>query len=310
MRKKNHSDVSAAREGINRFTALTVATLTSHQTSKRITQGILLALLVCLAASGIVPILFTNVYGQNAPLFSVTLIAPTGGNSVRRQYASIISSNMISLGIDAKLLYVNFDELASRLFALTAPAGSSYLQGGYDIGFIGWGYTAYVPDFRANFDGRAAYFPPSGDNYALYNSSVVNSIFDRLYGTTNTEAQIRLTRQFQEQVFHDAPYNYIFEGVDPVPLSSQFSGWGNSSLFSEVTFPDIQHWSGPSTLTMAESANIFPSGTLDPGVTASSNNFYAVYVYGDIIGGSLQEPDPRCGCYIDGTLTSRPAQTG
>jgi len=263
-----------------------------------------LALLVYVAASGIVPILFTSVDAQSAPLFSVALIAPTGGNSVRRQYASIIASNMVSLGIDANLVYVDFDELASRLFALTASPGSSYIQGGYDIGFIGWGATAYVPDFRAYFDGRPAYLPPSGDNYALYNSSIVNGIFDKLYSTTNLTTQIRLTHEFQEQVFHDAPYNYIFEGIDPVPLSSQFTAWGNSSLYSEVTFPDIQHWSGPSTLTMAESGNIFPSGTLDPGGTASSNSFYVAYVLGAIIGGSLQESDPRCACFIDGTAAN------
>ena len=309
MQNKNHSDVALVCEGINRIVIATIVALTSNQIPKYVVQGVLLGLLVYVVASSIVPILFTGVYAQSAPLFSVTLIAPTGGNSVRRQYASIITSNMISLGIDAKLLYVNFDELASRLFALTAPAGSSYLQGGYDIGFIGWGYTAFVPDFRANFDGGPAYVPPSGDNYALYNSSVVNSILDKLYSTTNTQTQLQLTHQFQEQVFHDAPYNYIFEGIDPVSMSSQYTAWGNSSLYSEVTFPDIQHWSGPNTLAMAESANIFPSGTLDPGVTVSSNNFYAAYVYGDIIGGSLLEPDPRCGCYIDGTaanITSTP----
>ena len=268
---------------------------------KYIIQGISLALLVYVTASSAVPVLFNNAYAQAAPLFSVTLLAPTGGNSVRRQYASIITSNMISLGIDAKLFYVNFDQLVDRLFALTAPVGTDFAHGGYDIGFIGWGYTSYVPDVRGNFGGTPN-FPPSGDDYALYNSSVANNLLNELYSSTNTPTEVSLMHQFQEQVFKDAPYNYIFEGVDPVPLSTQFTAWGNSSVFSEVTFPDVQHWSGPSTLTMAEAANIFPSGTLDPGITASSNSFYALYVYGNILGGSLQEPDPRCGCFIPGTM--------
>jgi ABC-type transport system substrate-binding protein len=268
---------------------------------KYITQGICLALLVYVTASSAVPVLFNSAYAQSAPLFSVTLLAPTGGNSVRRQYASIITSNMISLGIDAKLFYVNFDQLVDRLFALTAPIGSSFAQGGYDIGFIGWGYTSYVPDVRGNFGGTPN-FPPSGDDYSYYNSTVANNLLNQLYSSTNTPTEVSLMHQFQEQVFKDAPYNYIFEGIDPVPLSTQFTAWGNSSIYSEVTFPDVQHWSGPSTLTMAEAANIFPSGTLDPGITASSNSFYALYVYGDIMGGSLQEPDPRCGCFIPGTM--------
>jgi len=284
----------------------------SNQSLKYIIQGISLALLIYVTASTAVPVLFSNVYAQTPTLFSVTLIAPTGGNSVRRQYASIITSNMISLGIDAKLFYVTFDSLANRLFAATAPAGSSFSQGGYDIGFIGWGFTSYVPDFRGNFDGRPAYVPPVGSNYAYYNSSTVNGIFDKLYASTDTPTQIQLTHQFQEQVFNDAPYNYIFEGVDPVPRASKFSAWGNSTLYSEVTFPDVQHWAGGTTLTMAEAANIFPGNNLNPAITSASNSFYALYVYGNILGGALQEPDPRCSCYIPGTaqnITSSPDGT-
>ena len=276
----------------------------SNKSLKYIIQGISLALLIYVTASTAVPVLFSNAYAQTSTLFSVTLIAPTGGNSVRRQYASIIASNMISVGIDAKLFYVTFDQLVDRLFGLTATPGSSFNQGGYDIGFIGWGYTAFVPDFRANLDGRPAYLPPSGDNYAYYNSPTVEGIFDKLYSTTNTTTQIQLTHQFQEQVFNDTPYAYIFEAVDPVPRASKFTAWGNSSQFSEVTFPDVQHWGGGDSLTMAEAANIFPSGTLDPAITASSNSFYSLYVYGNIMGGQLQEADPRCSCYIPGTATN------
>ena len=275
----------------------------SNKSLKYIIEGISLALLIYVTASSAVPIMFHNAYAQSAPLFSATLIAPTGGNSVRRQYASIITSNMIALGIDAKLFYVNFDQLVDRLFALTASPGSSFAQGGYDIGFIGWGYTSFVPDVRGNFGGQASY-PPSGNDYAYYNNPTANNLLNQLYSSTSQAAEVPLMHQFEEQVAHDAPYQYVFEGIDPVPMSSQFTAWGNSSMYSEVTFPDVQHWSGPSTLIMAEAANIFPSGTLDPAVTASSNSFYALYVYGNIIGGALQESDPRCGCFIPGTAAS------
>ncbi|HUK51436.1 MAG TPA: ABC transporter substrate-binding protein [Terriglobales bacterium] len=288
----------------------------SNKSLKYITQGIALALLIYVTASTVVPVLFTNAYAQSPGLFSVTLIAPTGGNAARRQYASIITGNLISLGIDAKLFYVTFDQLANRLFAATAPPGSSFSQGGYDIGFIGWGYTAFVPDFRTNFDGRPAYLPPTGNNYAYYNNPTVNSIFDKLYTTTDTATQVQLTHQFQEQVFNDAPYNYIYELIDPVPRASKFSAWGNNTLYSEVTFPDIQHWSGSDSLTMAEAANVFPGNNLNPIITSASNSFYALYIYGEIVGGSgngggaaLQEADPRCGCYVMGSaqnITSSP----
>lgn len=276
---------------------------------KYLIQGIALALLIYVTASSAVPVLFTNAHAQTPGLFSVTLIAPTGGNTVRRQYASIITSNLIALGIDAKLFYVNFDQLSNRLFAATAAPGSSFSQGGYDIGFIGWGFTAFVPDFRANFDGRPAFMPPSGSNYAYYNSPTVNAIFDKLYTSTDTATQIQLTHQFQEEVFKDAPYNYIYETIDPVPRASKFTAWGNSSVYSEVTFPDVQHWAGSDSLTFAEANNVFPGNTLNPINSASSNSFYAAYIWFQIMGGNLQEADPRCSCYIPGTaqnITSSP----
>ncbi len=284
----------------------------SQKICKEIFTGISLAILVYITLSSTIPILFANVQAQAAPIFPVTLIAPTGGNTVRRQYASIITGNMIAVGIDAKLFYVNFDQLANRLFAATASPGSSFSQGGYDIGFIGWGFTAFVPDFRANFDGRPAFLPPTGSNYAYYNSPTVNGIFDKLYSSTDSATQVQLTHQFQEQIFNDAPYNYIYEAIDPVPRSSKFTAWGSQGVYSEVTFPDVQHWAGSDSLTMAEANDIFPGNNLNPAVTSASNSFYAAYVYGAIMGGSLQEADPRCSCYIPGTaqnITSSPDGT-
>ncbi len=286
----------------------------SQKIFKEITTGIALALLIYVTASTAIPVLFSNAYAQTPPLFSATLIAPTGGNSARRQYASIITSNMISVGIDAKLFYVNFDQLSNRLFALSAAPGSSFAQGGYDIGFIGWGQTAYVPDFRSNFDGRPSFLPPTGNNYAYYNSPTVNGIFDKLYSTTDTATQLQLTHQFEDQLFNDAPYNYIFDPVQIVPRASKFTEWGNSTLYSDVTFPggDLQHWGGANSLILAESANIFPGNNLNPAVTASSNSQYAYYVFQPIIGAALQESDPRCSCFVQGTaqnITSSPDGT-
>ena len=284
----------------------------SNRSLKYIVQGIALAILIYVTASSAVPVLFTNTYAQAPGLFSVTLIAPTGGNIVRRQYASIITSNLISLGIDAKLFYVNFDQLSNRLFAATAPPKSDFDHGGYDIGFIGWGFTSYVPDFRANYDGsNPNFWPPDGSNYAYWNNPQVNSIFAKLYSSTDTATQVQLTHQFEQILFNEAPYNFIYETIDPVPRASKFKAWGDPNIYSEVTFPDIQHWSGSDSLTFAEANPVFPGNNLNPIVTAASNSFYALYIYGEIVGGSgnggganLQEPDPRTGSYIPGTAVN------
>jgi ABC-type transport system substrate-binding protein len=261
---------------------------------KFVTQGIALALLLYGLSSSPVPFLLNSVGGQQAPLFSVTVIAPTGGNTVRRQAASIITSNLIALGIDAKLFYVNFDQLINREFFLTSDQGALFQDGGYDMGFVGFGFTTPVPDFRSNFDGRPAYLAPTGNNYALYNSPELNSLFDELYSTTDTQKQIDLTHRFSDIVFHDAPYNYVYEVINVIPRSRKWTAWGRPDVYNVVTFPDIQHWAGGTDLTFAEAFNVFPGNTLNPAVTASSNSFYATYIYNAIFAGSgTMEIDSR-----------------
>jgi ABC-type transport system substrate-binding protein len=283
----------------------------SSKALKYVIQGISLALLIYVASSSVVPLLFTNAYAQNATLFSVTIIAPTGGNTVRRQYASIITSNLLAMGIDAKLFYVNFDQLVNREFFVNAPAGSSFDQGGYDIGFIGWGFTSPVPDFRSNLDGRPAYLAPAGNNYALYNNDTMNKLFDQLYTSTDPQKQVQLTHDMQKYVFYDKPYNYVYEVIDVVPRDQKWTDYGSKDIYNVVTFPDVQHWSGGNSLTFAEAGNVFPGNTLNPAQTTSSNSFYALYIYGAICfaGAGLQEIDSRNLQFYPSLATSIDAST-
>ena len=264
---------------------------------KEILQGIALALLIYVTISSVAPLLVAPAYAQSAPIFSATMIASTG-NPVRRQYASIIAANLRSVGIDARLFYVNFDVLSNRMFFSSAKQGDSFDQGGYDIGFIGWGFTSPVPDFRGNFDGRPAYLAPSGSNYALYNNPELNAVFDQLYATADPAVQKQLTDKAQEIIFRDKPYNYVYEPTDAIPINSKWTIWGttgSNAAYSEVTFPDVQQWSGGNQLTFAEVSNVFPDNNLNPLSTPSSNSFYALYVYGAICfsGAGLQDVDAR-----------------
>jgi len=276
---------------------------------KEILQGIALALLVYVTMSSVIPLLVAPAYAQSAPIFSATMIASTG-NPVRRQYASIIAANLRSVGIDAKLFYVNFDVLSNRMFFSSAKQGTSFDQGGYDIGFIGWGYTAPVPDFRSNFDGRPAFLAPSGSNYALYNSAELNSVFDRLYSTADPAVQKQLTDKAQEIIFRDKPYNYIYEPTDAIPINSKWTIWGTppgpNAAYSEVRFPDVEHWSGGNQLTFSEVSNVFPDNNLNPLITPSSNSFYATYIYSAICFSSvgLQDVDARTLTYYPALATS------
>lgn len=272
---------------------------------REILEGIALALLIFITISSVVPVLLAPAYAQSAPIFSATLIASTG-NPVRRQYASIIAANLRSVGIDAKLFYINFDVLSGRLFFTSTKQGNPFDQGGYDIGFLGWGFTSPVPDFRTNFDGRASYLAPSGQNYALYNNPDLNAIWDQLYATTDQAQQKILNDKAQEIIFRDKPYNYVYEPTDSIPINSKWSAWGSKGVYSEVTFPDVQHWSGGNQLVFAEASNVFPSNNINPISTPSSNNFYSLYILGNICysGAGLQEIDARTLKYYPALATN------
>lgn len=244
-------------------------------------KGIVLGTLIFLTLSTCSVFLVSTVAAQQAPLFSVTMIASTG-NPVRRQYATIIASGMQSVGINARVFYLNFDQLANRMFFAGADQGALFDKGGYDIGFIGWGFTSPVPDFRSNFDGRPAYLAPSGNNYALYENPEMNALFDELYKSVDVDKQVQMTWKMQEILFHDAPYNYIYAPIYVVPRDAKWSAWGDKNLYNAVTFPDVEHWAGGTELTFAEVSNVFPGNTLNPIQTASSNSFYALYVYGAV----------------------------
>jgi peptide/nickel transport system substrate-binding protein len=259
----------------------------SKQILHEMNKGIVLGILLFLTISATSAILVGTVNAQQAPLFSATMIASTG-NPVRRQYATIIANGMQSMGINARVFYLNFDQLVNRMFFLGPTGkpeedqGRTFDNGGYDIGFIGWGFTSPVPDFRSNFDGRPAYLAPAGNNYALYNNPQMNAIFDELYKSTDLQKQIDLTKQWETILFHDAPYNYVYAPTDVIPRDQYWTAWGDKNVYNEVTFPDVERWGGGTELTFAEVSNVFPGSTLNPIQSASSNSFYALYIYGAI----------------------------
>lgn len=254
----------------------------STNSSRDIVRGVALGTLIFLTLSMSGNTLFSAAAAQRAPLFSVTMVASTG-NPVRRQYAAIIASGLQSVGINARVFYLNFDQLSNRVFfTANQMQGASFDKGGYDIGFLGWGFTSPVPDFRSNLDGRPAYLAPAGSNYALYNSPEMNALLDELYRTVDVDKQVPLTWKMEDILFHDAPYNYIYAAIDVIPRDPYWTAWGDKNVYNLVTFPDVEHWAGGKELTFAEVSNIFPGNTLNPISTASSNTFYAAYVYGAI----------------------------
>jgi len=228
---------------------------------------------------------------QQAPLFSITLLAPTT-NPVRRQHAALLGNSMQSVGISARVVYVTFSDLVDRLFPSDAAnIGRTFNEGGFDIGFIGWGFTSPVPDVKSQYLGTAEAFPPTGNNYALYNSSEANDLLNRIYTTSDSALQLQLFRQLSTILARDKPYNPIYLTSDVVARRPEIKIFGDTNVFSTMSTPfaDLQYFSGVSTYTFAEAGDWT---SLAPWANSDSNSFYALFVYG-ITQGGLQLIDTR-----------------
>ncbi len=249
-------------------------------------------------------------------MFSVTILAPTGGNTVRRQYAGIIASNMMKLGINAKLFYVSFDQLLNRIYFTNAEQGSSFSEGGYDMAFGGYPISPpspLIPDFSFMLQGGPGFFAPAGANIALYSNTELNALFDQLAKTTDIQQQVDLLYKIQEIVANDKAYIFLYEPVDVVARDQKWTAWGAKDAFSIMTFPDVQQWAGGTDLTFAEASNVFPGSTLNPALTASSQSIYALNIYAQIVfsGAGLQDLDGRTLTYYPALATSiQPSQDG
>ncbi|HVP23024.1 MAG TPA: ABC transporter substrate-binding protein [Conexivisphaerales archaeon] len=227
-------------------------------------------------------------------LFTVNLLSPNS-NAVRRQHASIIAQSMQAVGIDARLTLVSFAQLDARIFSDSVQ--QDFAHGGYDLAFIGWGATSPTPDSSfSNIRGDLADWSPNGNNYYLYNSSTVNSLINDMYSTPNFTRQQADLWNIESTLLSDAPFDIVYYTNWIIARAPAIKDYGSASVWSELAFPDVQHYSGVSTLNFAEAGNVFPDVGLNPLPTSNSNSFYALFIYSPAFG-SLMEIDPRTNGY-------------
>jgi ABC-type transport system substrate-binding protein len=273
------------------------------QYKRDILMGATMALAVYVMLFSTVAPMMTSAYAQTTTsLFTVNLIAPSS-NAVRRQHAAIITQSFQAVGINAVLTLVPklADEIP-RIFSDSVT--QDFAHGGYDIAFIGWGATSPTPDSSfSNIRGDAADFSPNGNNYYLYNSSVVNSLINDLYSTPNQTRQFNDLWTIESTLLTDAPFDVIYYTNWIIARDPAIKDFGSQSAWNELAFPDVQHISGITTLNFAEASGIFPGSDLDPLPTSTSNQFYSLFVYGAQFEG-LQEIDARNTQYYEALATS------
>ena len=96
-----------------------------------------LMLIICitaLVASMFAPLTAVIAQSSSSSLFDVTIIAPGNANLLRRQWADIFASNLDQLGINAKVVYLDWTSVYDRcLTPATDLVGKTWDQGGWDV---------------------------------------------------------------------------------------------------------------------------------------------------------------------------------
>jgi peptide/nickel transport system substrate-binding protein len=250
-------------------------------------QTLTLVLVLALSASILEPVLL--VQAQHETQFGVTLIAPGNANLIRRQWTQIFASNLQQLGIDAKVVYLDWTSVYDR--ALTPSpefVGKTYDQNGYDILALGWTPGLAAEPRQTYYGGDPAFFAPTGQNYYLWSNPQADDLLDRFITSTSDSEKTDLLTQWQQMYYDEMPASQIMYQQAPVvvnpvignlytPATGAGEGW---LYFNAQPYPQLLTRSdGKTTLTYCSTGEI---DALNP---PESNSWYDVIITSPIYDG-------------------------
>lgn len=142
------------------------------------------------------------VQSQGAPYFKITLIVP-GPNPSRKAWAQVVESSLDAVGIDAVRVELDWDTVYSRaLTPDTATVGKTYDQGGFDALFVGYA-MGIDPDPFPLYD--SSQFPPTGQNYNLWNNSESDRLCKLIKETTDEATRLQYVKEWQKLAYDEVP---------------------------------------------------------------------------------------------------------
>ncbi|MCX8153463.1 MAG: hypothetical protein N3E52_03410, partial [Candidatus Bathyarchaeota archaeon] len=165
----------------------------------------------------------TLVQSQGQPYFKITLIVP-GANPARKQWAQIIENSLDAVGIDAVRVELDWGTVYDR--ALTPPAdmvGKTYDEGGFDALFIGYA-MGIDPDPFGLY--HSSQFPPSGQNYYLWNNTENDRLCELIKETVDENKRLEYVKQWQKIAYEEVPsatilYTREVVAFDPTALQKE-----------------------------------------------------------------------------------------
>jgi ABC-type transport system substrate-binding protein len=229
------------------------------------------------------------VQSQGAPYFKITLIVP-GANPSRKLWAQIVEKSLDDAGIDASRVELDWGTTYSRALTPNASTvGLTYDQGGFDALFIGYA-MGIDPDTFPLYD--SSQFPPTGQNYNLWNNSENDRLGQLIKETTDEATRLSYVKQWQQLAYAEQPsatilYTQEVVAYDPTALQGD-----PFKVYSFPVWPGVEKWVlNPSTtqtkIVLAQTGPA-PEEGLNPWLTTS---YYDMTVWGAVFDGLTERND-------------------
>jgi len=248
-------------------------------------QSFLLAfVLVALFGISLIAAVPTPIAKAAEPLFKVTIIAPGNANMVRRQWGQIIANSLQDLGIDARLVFLNWGPVYERVFTPEADkVGKTYDEGGFDLQLIGW-TPGLLLNPRPLFLGDTSFFAPTGQNYYLYNSTTSNQLLNTFVTTTNDTEREESIKNWQWVAYNDNPVSVLLYEENVAVVSPSISGY-DWIYFNTGPTPQWLTKTG----TSSDNTVIYTStGQIVSLIPPTSNSWYDTIILSCIYNGLLE----------------------
>ena len=179
-------------------------------------------LILALVASMLAPLM--AVKAESSSLFSVTIIAPGNANLLRRQWSQVFASNLQQLGIDAKVVYLDWTSVYDRaLTPLQENVGKIYSEQGWDVLALGWTPGLLPEPRQIYYGGDPAFFAPTGQNYYLWSNSTADALLDTFITSTDNTEKATVLAQWQQMYKEDMPCSQIMYQQAPAVVSPKIT---------------------------------------------------------------------------------------
>jgi peptide/nickel transport system substrate-binding protein len=220
---------------------------------------------------------FGVVKAQQTPLFKVTIIAPGNANLVRRQWGQIFASSLQQLGIDAKLVYLNWAPVYDRVLTpLPDNVGKTYDNGGYDIELIGWTPGLKPEPRQLYYGGDPSFFAPDGQNYYLWNNTESNLLLDEFITATDPAVQDQKLQAWQSVFFNEMPTSQIMYSSTHAAVTPEL---GNYAWIYFNVQPSPQWLTGKTSVVYCS------TGEIESLLPPLSNSWYDTIIFCQIMDG-------------------------